>query len=168
MPRGSGGKARGGAAERGKAKAKGGKANPTPQVDIYSIEESQLPTDMVEKPLQTGDDTPLRKRKKAQPLSLTREQEESSIEWLKDHPELFDKSDASYKDSVKKKALWNAKAEELGQESGVILLTWYRSMRTRYGKLQKTKTKSGASSSPLLTQHDQWIVQNFQCFKPHI
>ena len=80
-----------------------------------------MPTDPVErspqKRTQAGDDMPPKKGKKAQPLNLTREQEVSVIEWLKDHPELFDKSDASYKDSAKKKALWNAKAEELGQES---------------------------------------------------
>jgi hypothetical protein len=58
---------------------------------------------------------PPRKRKKVQPLSLTREQEVSVIEWPKDHPELFDKFVASYKDSAKK--LWNAKVEELGQKS---------------------------------------------------
>ena len=92
----------------------------------------------------------------------------SVIEWLKAHPELFDKSDVSYKDSAKKTALWNAKAEELGQGSGVLLLTWYRSMRTRYGKLYKTETKSGPGSSTHLTQRDKWIVENFHFLTPHI
>lgn len=78
-----------GAAERGKAKDKAPparEATPSPQVDVsFSEEENQLTTDPVErspqKGTQTGDDTPPRKRKKAQPLNLTREQEVSVIEW---------------------------------------------------------------------------------------
>jgi hypothetical protein len=69
-----------------------------------------------QKGTQAGDDMPPRKHNKVQPLSLTREQEVSVIEWPKDHPELFDKFVASSKDSVKK-VLWDAKAEELGQKS---------------------------------------------------
>jgi hypothetical protein len=167
-------KGRRGVAGRGKAK---GKAPPTrestpfTQGDVSASEdENQQPTDPLEKSPQQGtaaDVLPM-KRKKAEPLNLTREQEVSVIEWLKDHPELFDKCDDSYKDSAKKKALWKAKAEELGQESGVLLLTWYRSMRIRYGKLQKTTTKSGAGSSQQLSHRDHWILDNFSFFKPHI
>ena len=131
MPRGHG---------HAKAKAKAPptrKATPPPQVS--SREEDHLPTDPVERSpqqeTQMGNDMPPMKCKKALPLNLTREQEVSIIEWLKDHPELFDKSDASYKDSVMKKAMWNAKAEGLGQGSVVLLPTWYHTMRTRYGKL---------------------------------
>ena len=105
MPRGRG---RGGSSERGKTKAKTPpvRIDTPPPHDSSSGDDSQDPTDQVERSSQKG--SPVRKRKKAQPLNLTREQEVSVIEWLKDHPELFDKSDSSYKDSVKKKALWNA------------------------------------------------------------
>ena len=115
-----------------------------------------------------GKGSPARKRKKALPLNLTRAQEVSMVEWLQDHPELFDKADASYKDSAKKKVLWDEKAKQLDQESGDMLMTWYRSMRTRYGKLYKIQNKSGAGTAQQATQRDQWILDNFKFFRPHI
>ena len=173
MPRGAA-KGRGGAAGRN-AKVKSRNARdvtpPHHEDAASSDDESQQPSVSVDTPQekhsQACDEMPPVKRKKAPCVNLTREQETSIIDWLKDHPELFDKADASYKDITKKKSLWDSKAEELGLESGAVLLTWYRSMRTRYGKLQKNATKSGAGS-PQLTQRDQWILRNFSFFKPHI
>ena len=99
MPRGSI-KGHGGPAGRNKAKAKAPPTRKTPSPHVSSSEdEGHLPTDQVE--ISPQQDMPPLKRKKAPPLNLTREQEVSVIEWLKDNPELFDKSDASYKDSDK-------------------------------------------------------------------
>ena len=83
MPRGRG---RGGSSERGKTKAKTPpvRIDTPPPHDSSSGDDSQDPTDPVERSSQKG--SPVRKRKKAQPLNLTREQEVSVIEWLKDHP----------------------------------------------------------------------------------
>ncbi len=42
--------------------------------------------------------------------------EANIVEWIKDHPELFDKKLTAYKDTVSKGHLWDEKLAELNIE----------------------------------------------------
>ena len=86
------------------------------------------------------------------------------VDWLREHSQLFNKKLSSYKDKGKKDALWAEQARLL--EKDVVLLTvWYRSIRTRYGKL--TKLKSGARTGNR-TERDLWVLDKFDFLKSHI
>jgi len=92
------------------------------------------------------------------------EDEEAMVEWLKEHPLLYNKKLASYKDKGKKDSLWAEQATLLGKD--VLNLTvWYRSIRTRYGRLVKKKSGTGAGER---TDRDNWILEKFDFLKGHI
>jgi len=57
----------------------------------------------------------LKKRKKAT-INLT-EADEDVVEWVMNHPSLYDRSLKIYKDTNKKQKLWKDKAKELDMES---------------------------------------------------
>ncbi|OWF34943.1 hypothetical protein KP79_PYT23532 [Mizuhopecten yessoensis] len=86
------------------------------------------------------------------------------VDWLREHPLLFNKKLSSYKDKGKKDALWAEQARKLGKE--VVLLTvWYRSIRTRYGKVARPKSGAGTGDR---TERDIWIMDKFDFLKSHI
>ncbi|CAM1154432.1 Uncharacterised protein g155 [Pycnogonum litorale] len=60
-----------------------------------------------------------------------------------------------YKDKSGKTSAWQAKADNLGFEVR-CLLTWYDSVRTRYGKLVARPSGSRAE----LTDREKWILDN--------
>ncbi len=64
-----------------------------------------------------------------------------------------------------KKRLWEIKAAELSNVDVEYLLSWYKSMRTRYGKLSKLPTGSGSQE---LTERDPGILRKFARLKSHI
>ena len=109
------------------------------------------------------DDTPdYGKRKRRPPgraknarLTLSDEQEENLAAWLEEHPELYDKGSKEYKDIDLKNKLWEEKAAELGVESRELLLVWYTSMRTRFGKLKKIKA---SDEHKMFSAREKWIL----------
>ena len=103
-------------------------------------------------------------KKRPRSLILTTEQENDVVEWLMDHPCLFDKKEGDYKDTAMKARLWNGKAEELQMDVS-MLRTWFESMRTRFGKLTKRKSGDGA---PQKTDRDKWILSRFAFLASHI
>ena len=88
----------------------------------------------------------------------------SVAEWLRGYPYIFTKTSRLFRDTQKKTALWQQKAQELGV-SYPGLMTWYESIRTKIGKL--TKTKSGQPAGQP-TDRDKFILQNFQFLAEHI
>ena len=94
---------------------------------------------------------------------LTDEDEEAMADWLGDHPELYNKKLNAYKDKVKKDAAWAEQAVRLDKPVPFLLM-WYRSVRTRYGKLAKMKSGAGAEK----TERDAWILRRFHFLLPHI
>ena len=69
---------------------------------------------------------------------LTAEEEEDVAEWVRDNKCFYNKKLELYCHTEKKRALWEVKASELGGGIDVgYLISWYKSMRTRYGKLSK-------------------------------
>ncbi|WAR21715.1 hypothetical protein MAR_015689 [Mya arenaria] len=114
----------------------------------------------------TKSDSPCCKTKRSRLVrsDLTPEEEEAMVDWLREHPLLFNKRLSLYKDKGKKDALWAEQARKLGKE--VVLLTvWYRSIRTRYGKLARPKSGAGTGDR---TERDIWIMGKFDFLKSHI
>ena len=66
--------------------------------------------------------------------------EEAIVEFIKQHKELYDKTNDSFKDKQKKERLW----EQLAPTRNLPVKTvkkWFNTQHTIYGKL--TQTKSG-------------------------
>ena len=107
----------------------------------------------------------VRPSKKAKTFTdLTTNQEDDMASWLEVNELIYNKKLNAYKDFRKKDILWELKAAELDKDTAV-LKTWYRSIRTRYTRLEHTKSGDGASE---LTERDRWILQNFAWLKPHM
>ena len=104
------------------------------------------------------------KRKRKDPCLLDDATADEVVNWIKDNPMLYNKGDKKYKFALKKKEMWKAKAESINK-TYEELYVWYESLRTRYGRLVKTKSGQGA---PKLTDREQWIVKSFDFLKGHI
>jgi hypothetical protein len=102
---------------------------------------------------------PQQKRRKML-TDLTEDQEQTMVEWLSAHPILYNKKQKGYKETQKKEYLWR---EQANKDADVIK-TWYSSIRTRYGRLKKTR--SGAPDEEL-TERDSWILREFGFLQPH-
>ncbi|XP_014662275.1 PREDICTED: uncharacterized protein LOC106805259 isoform X2 [Priapulus caudatus] len=107
----------------------------------------------------------LPKAKKAKKMTdLTLAEEEAMAEWIQENECLYNKKMSSYKDKQRKDKMWDDKAAEMGK-TNEILPIWYRSLRTRYGRLLKKKSGQGATE---LTERDQWVLTRFSFLKTHI
>ena len=103
------------------------------------------------------------KRKRNFGLILSQKQKEVDLaEWIRANPMLYVRTMTAFKDGQKKKHLWADKAEEMEVESGEMLMTWYRSIRTRISKMLKEESKSGAKFMKR-TDRDKFLDSNF-CF----
>ncbi len=60
-------------------------------------------------------------------------------EWLKDNPFIYNKKPDSYHQTDRKR-LWIEKAQEFPNIGVVYLMSWYKSMRTRFWKLSRLPT----------------------------
>ena len=100
------------------------------------------------------------KRKRNFGLILSQNQEVDLAEWIRANPMLYVRTMTAFKDGKKKKDLWADKAEEMEVESGEMLMTWYRSIRTRISKMLKEESKSGATYMKR-TDRDKFIDSNF-------
>ena len=97
-------------------------------------------------------------------VTLDEPVEEEIINWVKDHPMLYDKSLGAYRKCKDKKQMWTDKGKEYGL-SYEDIITWYESLRTRYGRLTKKKSGAGAKKH---TERETWILKNFQFLDLHI
>ena len=73
-------------------------------------------------------------------IFLSNSDEEAIVDFVKQHEELYDKTNGSFKDKQKKEGLW----EPLAAFRNLSIKTvkkWFDTKRTRYDKL--TQTKSG-------------------------
>ena len=80
-------------------------------------------------------------------LFLTDSDEETIVDFVKDHEELYDKTSEQIKDKARKEFLWEqfAKSHKLSDK---VCKTWFDSQRTRYEKL--TQSKSGEAPKEML------------------
>ena len=123
-----------------------------------------------EKRVQTDMDTDVEstqsRQKKGQMKSifLSVSDEEAIVEFVKQHEELFDKTNDSFKDKQKKEGLW----EQLAATRNLPVKTvkkWFDTQRTRYGKLTQMKSGQAAEKS---TECQTWLKNSFRFLRSHI
>ena len=90
------------------------------------------------------------KQKKGQIKSifLSDSDEEAIVEFVKQHNELYDKTNDSLKDKQKKERLW----ESLTATRNLPVKTvkkWFETQRTRYGELTQTTSGQAAEKSTI-------------------
>ena len=86
------------------------------------------------------------------------------MEFVKQHEELYDKTNDSFKDKQKKERLW----EQLAFTRNLPIMTvkkWFKTQHTRYGKLTQTKSGQAAEKS---TELQTWLKDSFSFLRGHI
>ena len=106
------------------------------------------------------------RQKKGQMKSifLNDSDEEAIVEFVKQHEELYDNTNDSFKDKQKKKGLW----EQLAATRNLPVKTvkkWFDTQCSRYGKLTQTKSGQGAEKS---TEQQTWLKDSYRFLRGHI
>ena len=106
------------------------------------------------------------RQKKGQMKSifLSDSDEEAIVEYVKQHEELFDQSNDSFKDKQKKERLW----EQLAATRNLPVKTvkkWFDTQHTRYGKLTQMNSGQAAHKS---TESQTWLKDSFSFLRGHI
>ena len=96
--------------------------------------------------------------------SLTKMEEQNMVEWLEENPIIYNKKLKTFKDTKKKEYLWREKAAEFGKVPAELKI-WYTSLRTRFGRLKKKKSRHEDKE---MTERDEWVYNHFQFLTPHV
>ena len=96
--------------------------------------------------------------------TFTDSQEVSIVEFVKQHPELYDKEHPRFHDRTRRETLWSEIAAELKLQP-LDVRRWFESQRTRYGKL--SKLQSGQAPREM-TNRQSWVYQQMGFLKTHI
>ena len=88
--------------------------------------------------------------------TFTDSQENAIVEFVKEHPELYDKEHGRFHDRHRKEALWAEISAELKLQPFDVR-RWFESQRTRYGKL--SKLQSGQAPREM-TKRQSWVYQD--------
>ena len=86
------------------------------------------------------------------------------LEFVKQHPELYDKEHSRFHDRTRREALWAEISAELKLQPFDVK-RWFESQRTRYGKL--SKLQSGQAPREM-TKRQSWVYQQMGFLKTHI
>ena len=106
------------------------------------------------------------RQKKGQMKSifLSDSDEEAIVEFVKQHKELYDKTNDSFKDKQKKKRLWELLAATRNLPVKTVK-KWFKTHCSRYGKLTQTKSGQAAEKS---TERQTWVKDSFSFLRGHI
>ena len=96
--------------------------------------------------------------------TFTDSQETGIVEFVKEHPELYDKEHACFYDRQKKEAVLAEISAELRLQPFDVR-RWFESQRTCYGKL--SKLQSGQAPREM-TKRQSWVYQQMGFLKTHI
>ena len=96
--------------------------------------------------------------------TFTDSQEISIVEFVKLHPELYDKEHPRFHDRNRREALWAEISAELKLQPFDVR-RWFESQQTRYGKL--SKLQSGQAPREM-TKRQSWVYQQMGFLKTHI
>ena len=96
--------------------------------------------------------------------TFTDSQEISIVEFVKLHPELYDKEHPCFHDRTRREALLAEMSVELKLQPFDVR-RWFKSQRTRYGKL--SKLQSGQATREM-TKRQSWVYQQMGFLKTHI
>ena len=97
------------------------------------------------------------KKSQMKSIYLSDSDEEAIVEFVKQHEELYDKTNDSFKDNQKKERLW----EQLAATRNLPVKTvkkWFDTQCTRYGKLRRRGGGQGAEKS---TERPTWLKDSF-------
>ena len=97
--------------------------------------------------------------------TFTDSQETVIVEFVKEHPELYDKEHARFHDRQKKEAEEGAEVSAELKLQPFDVKRWFESQRTRYGKL--SKLQSGQAPREM-TKRQSWVYQQMGFLKTHI
>ena len=86
------------------------------------------------------------------------------MEFVKQHPELYDKEHPRFHDRTRREALWAEISAELKLQPFDVR-RWFESQRMRYGKL--SKLQSGQAPREM-TKRQSWVYQQMGFLKTHI
>ena len=95
--------------------------------------------------------------------TFTDSQETTIVEFVKEHPELYDKEHARFHDRQKKEALWAEISAELKLQP--FVRRWFESQRTSYGKLSKVQSGQALRE---ITKRQSWVYQQIGFLQTHI
>ena len=73
-------------------------------------------------------------------IYLTDSDEEAIVDFMKDHKELYNKTNEHFKDKARKECLWQRFANSY-KLSVKVCKTWFDSQRTCYDKLMESKSE---------------------------
>ena len=96
--------------------------------------------------------------------TFTDSQEIAIVEFVKEHPEMYDKEHGRFHDRHRKEALWAEISAELKLQPFDVR-RWFESQRTRCGKL--SKLQSGQAPGEM-TKRQSWVYQQMDFLKTHI
>ena len=96
--------------------------------------------------------------------TFTDSQETAIVEFVKEHPELYDKEHARFHDIQKKEALWEEISAELKLQPFDVR-RWFESKRMRYGKLSKLQFGQAPSE---MTMRQSCVYKQMGFLKTHI
>ena len=96
--------------------------------------------------------------------TFTDSEEVYIVEFVKLHPELYDKEHSCFHDRNRREALWAEISAELKLQPFDVR-RWFESQRTRYGKL--SKLQSGQAPREM-TKRQSWVYQQMGFLKTHI
>ena len=97
-------------------------------------------------------------------IYLTDSNEEAIVDVLKDHKELYDKTNQHFNDKARKECLWRRFTNSC-QLSVKLCKTWFKSKRTCYGKLMQFKSQQAPKE---MTERQNWIQDKFNFLKTHV
>ena len=95
--------------------------------------------------------------------TFTDSQEISIVEFVKQHPELYDKEHPHFHDRTRREALWAEISAELKLQPFDVR-RWFEPQRTCYGKL--SKLQSGQAPREM-TKRKSWVYQQMGFLKTH-
>ena len=97
-------------------------------------------------------------------IYLTDWDEEAIVDFVKDHKELYTKTNGHFKDKARKECIWE-RFTKSAKLSVKVCQTWFKSQRTRYGKLMQSKS---AQTMKEMMQYQNWIQDKFGFLMLHI
>ena len=128
------------------------------------IEERPAIEEAVEEEERCEEDPECHSSAKRARVCATDSQEISIVEFVKQHPELYDKELPHFHDRTRREALWAEISADLKLQPFDVR-RWFESQRTRYGKL--SKLQSGQFPREM-TKRQSWVCQQMGFLKTHI
>ena len=90
-------------------------------------------------------------------IFLSDSDEEAILEFVKQHEELYDKTNDKFKDKQREEGLWERIAASRNLSVNTVK-KWFDTQRTRYGKITQMKSPQAAEKS---TVRQTWLKDSF-------